>query len=193
LAVWSGNASGPQGNPIYEEFNQTPAYLDSINKFKTYRTDPIYLGPGIWYVGFIQNNAVLLNIGLDVNTPADPSKKYFNTSGTWTQSQLPGMWMIRPVFSGEPLYTGVGNADFSPGLSVFPNPAQDHVTITYPDGFGSATRLDLTDVSGRLVRSIPGKPDYLSLSELRSGLYFVRLTDRASGNILTVRLVVSPK
>ncbi|MFM7176391.1 MAG: hypothetical protein ACKO0X_03075, partial [Bacteroidota bacterium] len=94
LAVWSGNANGPQGNPVYEKFNQSPLYVDSLNKFNTYRTDPVFLTAGTWYFGFIQNNSVLLNIGLDINTPADPSKKYYNTAGSWVQSQLPGMWMI---------------------------------------------------------------------------------------------------
>ena len=90
LAVWGGTNGGPVGAPVYEKFNQTPNYTDSINGFYTYMTDPVFVPAGTWYFGFIQNNAVLLNLGLDTNTPADASRKFINTSGTWTNSQLPG-------------------------------------------------------------------------------------------------------
>jgi len=192
LAVWSGNASGPQGNPVYEEFNQTPAYLDSINKFKTYKTDPIYLGPGTWYFGFIQNNAVLLNIGLDVNTPADPTKKYFNTSGSWTQSQLPGMWMIRPVFSGEELYSGIGTNQSSNQFTIYPNPATDHVRLNYPEDLGSNAIVEFLDATGRLVKSVNNRQDNIPLTDLNAGIYFVRLTYGDAGIIQVSRLVVKP-
>lgn len=191
LAVWSGNASGPQGNPVYEKFNQTPMYVDSLNKFKTYPTDPIYLTAGTWYFGFIQNNAVLLNLGLDVNTPSDPSKKYYNTSGSWVQSQLPGMWMIRPVFSSQELYSsspsGVGNGS---KFSIYPNPADDYFQVQSTLISSDKSLLEIMDVSGRVVYKMSGITGPFSISELADGTYTVRITDMASGASQIARLVI---
>lgn len=191
LAVWSGNASGPQGNPVYEKFNQTPMYVDSLNKFKTYETDPIYLAAGTWYFGFIQNNSVLLNLGLDVNTPSDPTKKYYNTSGSWVQSQLPGMWMIRPVFSGQELYT------FSPSLipnestlQLYPNPADNYFHIQSTITSSDKSKLEIMDISGRLVYIVDGFTGPVIISDLAEGTYTVRLTDSVSGTVQLARLVI---
>ncbi len=191
LAIWSGNASGPQGNPVYEKFNQTPMYVDSLNKFKTYLTDPVYLTAGTWYFGFIQNNSVLLNIGLDINTPADPSKKYFNTSGNWVQSQLPGMWMIRPVFSGQELYTSNPSVvqQISP-LNIYPNPADDYFQVQPTLSACCNSILEIMDISGRMVYKTDNIVSPVIVSELANGTYTVRISDYDNGTIRLARLVV---
>lgn len=191
LAVWSGNASGPQGNPVYEKFNQTPMYVDSLNKFKAYLTDPIYLTAGTWYFGFIQNNAVLLNLGLDMNTPADATKKYYNTTGTWQQSQLPGMWMIRPVFSQQELNTSISpSIQQHSGLSIYPNPTNDYFRLQSNVPFNDKSFLEILDISGRIVYEMDGATDFVFIPELANGIYTVRLTDMASGVAQIARLLI---
>jgi hypothetical protein len=191
LAVWSGNTSGPQGNPVYEKLNQTPVYLDSLNQFKTYLTDPVYLNAGTWYFGFIQNNSVLLNLGLDMNTPADPSKKYYNTSGSWLQSQLPGMWMIRPVFSSSQLYTGVNTMDLgSSSFHVYPNPVQNDFNIIVNSELHKGCQIEILDMTGRILvkHAFSGSP--ISTSDLPNGVYVVRLTNVNNGIFQQTRIVI---
>jgi len=191
LAVWSGNASGPQGNPVYEKFNQTPVYLDSLNQFKTYLTDPVYLTAGTWYFGFIQTNSVLLNLGLDVNTPADPSKKYYNTSGSWLQSQLPGMWMIRPVFSNNPLYSGT-SSPIEAGLNfgVYPNPAHDEFNVMYDSISHDGFKLEVMDMTGRILTTHDDLTSPISTVGLANGVYVVRLNHPLKGIEAQSRLVI---
>jgi len=191
LAVWTGTAAGPVGAPVYQKFNQSPNYIDSINGFYIYNTDPIYVPAGTWFFGFIQNNAVLLNLGLDVNTPADPSKKFINTSGTWVNSQLPGMWMIRPVFDSEPLVNDVPSADLFSDVSIFPVPASSIINIQTPNPAYLNYRISIADISGREVLSFEKFVSSIDVQELSSGLYFLQLTDPVSGKFSSTKIIVN--
>lgn len=189
LAVWSGNASGPSGAPVYQKFNQSPNYLDSLNGFFTYLTDPVALTQGTWFFGYIQTNATILNLGLDVNTPADNSRKFINTSGSWVNSQLPGMWMIRPVLSENPLFTTIATPEPLPVFSVFPVPADGIINIIANDVKRSDYSISVLDQSGREVMLHSSFTERIDISPLSSGFYFIRLTDAATGVSSTRKLI----
>ncbi|HMU15618.1 MAG TPA: T9SS type A sorting domain-containing protein, partial [Flavobacteriales bacterium] len=61
---------------------------------------------------------------------------------------------------------------------VSPNPATDLVRITFPSDAGAVERVDVLDVTGKLVRSQRplGGSTVISVEDLRSGVYFVRIT-----------------
>lgn len=82
LSIWTGT-NVPVGNPVYEKFNQTPNYIDSINGFYTYLTDPIFVPAGTYFFGYVQNSATILNLGLDTKSPADATRKLINFNGTY--------------------------------------------------------------------------------------------------------------
>jgi hypothetical protein len=190
LCIWAGTSSGPVGAPLYQQFNQSPNYTDSINGFYTYLTDPLYVPPGTWFFGFIQNNAVLLNLGLDVNTPADPSRKFINTSGSWVNSQLPGMWMIRPVFSGEPLYTGVVSIDNGVGVNVYPNPAGDFIYFNVEGSNNRNYTISMMDPTGRIVATSVDAAS-LDVRQVPSGFYLVTISEYPAGQVYTRKVIIS--
>src|SRR4030095_6181281 len=185
LAVWSGSGSGPSGSPVYEKFNQTPNYSDSINGFYTYYTHPIYLTAGTWYFGWIQNNAVILNLGLDVNTPADASRKFFNTSGSWANSQLPGMWMIRPVLSDSPINTSLEEPVISSDLDVYPVPATGILNIRFNNKNNKDYQVRLSDLSGRSLIYEPEFTETLDVSQLAAGFYVLHISNPVSGDMVS--------
>jgi hypothetical protein len=189
LAVWSGAGAGPVGAPVYQKFNLTPNYVDSINGFYTYLTDPIYLPAGTWYFGFIQNNSTILNLGLDVNTAADPSKKYINTNGSWTTSQLPGMWMIRPVLSGEPINVGISDPDESE-LLVYPVPATDLIHVEIPGENIDALMFQIADVTGRVILS-EKLSSTINVSSLKPGVYFLHISNSVSDSRFVRKIIIS--
>lgn len=191
LAIWIGGSAGPVGAPFYEKFNQTPNYIDSINGFYTYQTDPILLPAGTYFFGFIQNNAVLLNLGLDVNTPADQSKKFINTNGAWVNSQLPGMWMIRPVFDSDPLYTSIDDLSTDNDFAVYPNPAFDVLNIDYSGESTENLQTSITDLSGRVVYESVSFVNQLNISQLSSGLYFLNFRNRETGIYFSRKIIIS--
>lgn len=189
LAVWSGTVSGPSGAPVYQKFNQSPNYLDSINGFYTYLTDPVALTAGTWFFGYIQTNAAILNLGLDVNTPADNTRKFINTSGSWVNSQLPGMWMIRPVLSENPLFTSTLTPKPLPDFSVFPVPSDGVVHIRLSVVNHRNYLVSVHDQSGRVVMTFPDFMESIDISSLSSGFYFIRLTDSTTGESSTRKLI----
>ncbi len=64
-------------------------------------------------------------------------------------------------------------------VSAFPNPAEDQVTIKVSGTQAANASISLMDVSGKLVRKIeePAAVTVIDLSEVVSGVYFVRYSD----------------
>ena len=193
LAIWTGGATGPVGAPVYEKFNQTPNYVDSINGFYGYNTNALFVPPGTYFFGYIQNNATILNLGLDTNTPADATRKFINFNGSWNVSQLPGMWMIRPVFSNTPLINGVDEVVVENSLTVYPVPANDFIKISIDHPDAERMTMKISDVMGRIaIEPAPFKSE-MYVSELASGIYFLQVTDPVTGLTYSRKLVVAGK
>ncbi len=190
IAVWTG-ANSPSGSPIYEKFNQSPNYSDSINGFYTYLTDDIYLSAGTYYFGWIQNLSTILNLGLDINTEVDASRKFYNTTGSWTNSALPGAWMIRPVFSSTPIDVGIEDINDQNSLVVYPNPATELLNIKLPVAFGTNNEYQITDITGRKFMQDKFLGDPINISELQNGIYFITIYNSVNGSSITQRFAVS--
>jgi hypothetical protein len=76
------------------------------------------------------------------------------------------------------------------GLDLFPNPANDEVTIRYAGLNGVQAELRIVDISGAVVRSIPVPAGYsgalkLSTSDMAQGIYFCQLS--YGGVLLTTK------
>ena len=77
---------------------------------------------------------------------------------------------------------------FSEAIKVYPNPTQDFITIDNSENQVSA--VELYNVSGKMVlRSDLNGNDRISLQELASGNYILKLVD-ANANIVSTNLVV---
>jgi len=102
-------------------------------------------------------------------------------------------WQCIKVWAGlftEPVgFAGVPRADAGRRLSIQPNPARGQVEIRFTPGTAGPTSLEIRDLAGRLVRSLPlprsPAPDPCSLTwdgrdaqgrELANGVYFLKLT-----------------
>ena len=65
----------------------------------------------------------------------------------------------------------ISNPNGARGLSVYPNPANDKINITYPDGIKDG-QIVIYDVNGKLVKSAVIQTQ-LDLSDLEQGLYMI--------------------
>jgi endonuclease I len=76
-------------------------------------------------------------------------------------------------------------------LLVYPNPANDHVTIDLPGNISGNILISITDISGRtlLRKYFYEKPVNLDLNQIGDGFYII--TIRAQGIILRSCIVVS--
>ncbi|MEO7080570.1 MAG: FG-GAP-like repeat-containing protein, partial [Flavobacteriales bacterium] len=86
--------------------------------------------------------------------------------------------------------TGVTDAS-EEGLTAYPNPVRDLITVTVLNGLGAGTRVVIQDVHGRVCREVPvgrisgGGMLRLDVEDLATGSYLLQLID--GKNMRTVR------
>lgn len=106
----------------------------------------------------------------------------------------------RNPFIDNPAYveliwgTQTGTADVSStlkGMKIYPNPAVNYLTVELPDFFTGKYTICISDLAGRIVlqKSVLGEPVMLDISELKTGYYFLSVSDGKQK--LTTGLVVS--
>ena len=90
--------------------------------------------------------------------------------------------------------TGVPSNGKVTGLSVYPNPASESLTIELSGVYDSKTTIGyLYDATGKLVRNfaIPSARHELNTKDLPSGLYILKVTDGKQNNVSTTVSVVN--
>jgi Secretion system C-terminal sorting domain len=76
-------------------------------------------------------------------------------------------------------------------FTVYPNPSVGFAKITISD-LSEATNVEVIDNAGRVVRSIELKnSNNVQVNNLQSGIYLVRITNKATGDAITKKLTVS--
>jgi|GEM_PF-3872566 len=78
-------------------------------------------------------------------------------------------------------------AQSSNPLNIYPNPANDHMYVQVPINFSGAINIYVTDMNGRVLKSIKTNlDDYafrkveLELADLDRGYYFVNVEDNSN-------------
>ncbi|NNJ54823.1 MAG: T9SS type A sorting domain-containing protein, partial [Bacteroidia bacterium] len=75
----------------------------------------------------------------------------------------------------------VGTLELNSLIKIYPNPASDNVTISISDPSMGEGRINLTDINGRLVRSIPLDKGRnlisIMLDDYPKGVYILKLTN----------------
>ncbi len=199
LTIWSSI------NPeviLYQRPFMTPEYEDSLNEFHTYLVDEILVLSGTYYIGFVQVNDVDINLGFDKNTVAN-SNLYYNTTGTWLQSIIPGAMMMRPLFGDtviiplgvqEDVYNQVEKLEID--YLVYPNPGRDIIYFEQRSR-GLASNIDadvemkIIDLYGRIVMRIPALENSADVSNLGEGLYFFEFRNTSSGKTTTKKIFIT--
>ncbi len=74
-------------------------------------------------------------------------------------------------------------------VKLYPNPAQESVTVTLPDGIDA--EMLLTDISGKVILRKRVSSDHtISLQELNNGIYLVRILDLNNKSMIIKKLIV---
>ena len=155
LAVWDNDEENDRpGNLIYSMSGYRPEYYNELNKFYTYDFDTLLIVSDIFYVGWIQPNTVLLNVGFDRNKN-NRNKIFYNLGQEWVNTSFNGSLMIRPVLGKETGWPASVNELIRNEVKVYPNPASDFIRIELPpDAFNSDSRnintiTDNSSVNGK--------------------------------------------
>lgn len=173
--VWDDN-NGVPGNVIYEdEPDYAVEYADSLNTFIRYEFNETVKISGIFYVGLLQYNQFLMNIGMDINKPSG-SNILYNLGNEWQQSSAPGSLMIRPFVKRTYSFSRNRETDFTT-LRIGPNPAKDYVRIELPPEAADATiHLSVYDITGKKIDSYNNMEGEIYTGNLSEGVYLFRFT-----------------
>ncbi len=173
LAVWDDN-NGIPGNMIYTRTNVMVEQGNGINGFYSYSIPEGVQVNGVFYVGWRQTSETFLNAGYDVNTP-NAGRQFYWLNGQWSQSQVPGSIMIRPVIGSPLLVTSVHDIPVKNKnlLNIWPNPARDYINIDPGDlQLSRSSFITITDLNGHeLIRVLFNNK--VDISSLKDGMYFL--------------------
>ncbi len=193
LTVW-GDAGGQPGTIIYQQRTQHIGFDFSFgpDRFITYTIDSgTVVLSGTFYVGWHQLGPDRLYIGLDLNTNNE-DKIFYNTTGNWYTSVFGGSLMMRPVFGDSYNVSSVEENTIAENFSLYPNPANDRVTIVLPAGH-EKYNVRMLDLSGREVAGMQqlNADGSMDVSSLSAGMYLVQLFTEEGELQGTQRLIIS--
>ncbi len=172
IQVWDDN-NGTPGNVIYSREEVIVENGTLINGFYNYHIPGGVEVNGTFYVGWKQRSETFLNAGFDINTP-HKGRQYFWLNGNWSESQVNGSVMIRPV-TGPPLLTGIrdNTQQESDDVTIWPNPARDHIRIGIKEHpYSSSASISIFDLTGHQLMKLPFN-ETVDVSGLKEGMYIV--------------------
>ncbi|MCF8345817.1 MAG: T9SS type A sorting domain-containing protein [Bacteroidales bacterium] len=186
--VWNDN-DGIPGDLIYEdEYDHAVLYSDILNNFIRFEFKETVNIEGTYYVGLLQYNQYMLNIGLDINKPA-MGNLFYNIGSEWLPSSAPGNLMVRPFVKRNFTSVTKDHQEWT-SLTVWPNPASDFLRYSLPEErtVGNV-RVDIHDITGKQVASHENCSSTIYTGNLPEGLY---LFSFSSGQYLlgTERIII---
>lgn len=198
LAIWRRIATGSNFEELVKTIDVDQAdYRLGINRFAEFVLDtPVYLDSGTFYVGWIQQEDFILNVGQDFNYAVKNNFKVnknilYNVQNRWfSTTQATGALMIHPYLGSKKVFPLKSDPNpFYPinPISVFPNPSNHSISIL---GFPiPSAPIQIYALNGALIFS--GTYHYgekLDVSHYPSGMYIVSFPTLR----LSTRLLIYP-
>ncbi len=170
-------------------FSKPEYRLWGPDHFVEYELDSVVPVDGTFYVGWVQTNAVQMNLGMDKNRN-NQDKMYYRTGLNWSVSGQHASWMIRPVMvAAVDPFAGVGEEEAYDGaFTVYPNPAGD--TFSASAAMPGAAQVELVDAMGRVVRQWKTPQGPWQVADVAPGLYLVRMLGRKGEMLGRSRLMI---
>jgi hypothetical protein len=173
LMVWDDN-NGIPGNILSTMPDVMVEQGNVINGFYNYTIPEGVVVNGTFYVGWRQSSESFLNVGYDVNT-SNAGKQFYWLNGEWSQSQVPGSIMIRPVLGSPLRITSVHETYYKKKylMNIWPNPAKDFINIKTEElQLYGTSYITITDLNGSELIKVPFS-DRVDISSLHDGMYFL--------------------
>ncbi|MBL7895138.1 MAG: T9SS type A sorting domain-containing protein [Bacteroidia bacterium] len=179
MYLWSDGGGSP-GTVIRRDSVAYPKYLQiGHNQMPRYfYTTPIILNPGTYYCGIVQTTNQQLNIGFDRNFDHKDAL-YYDVSGFWQQSAIPGSIMIHPIVGPSArALVGIKETENKKESSVkiYPNPTSDKLFIeTKNINECNDCKIELYSVLGNKLNEeeLGNGVKEIALSEYAAGMYFI--------------------
>jgi hypothetical protein len=176
LMVWKsipepGTGKGEQ--LLYQSNFQRPKYQRFYNGFVNYEFDSAIAVSDTFYVGWQQNTDKILSLGLDRNDTAN-ANMFYNVTGTWQSSGIPGAWMMRPIL-GKNANLKISNQEITQNrFQVYPNPSSDHIFLSGLEN-QSEVKYEIFSSMGQKLQNGIIVDQSIRFDFKESGLIFIRL------------------
>jgi hypothetical protein len=198
LHVWRSLSDAP----LYTErvrigvspLDQNARRIYQNNGFTTYIFDqPVPLTSGPFYIGWLQNQIFKVNVGFDRNNDAS-QHCFYRIGQSWETLDIPGAPMMRPMVANDFNLDQLSNPPLvqENPLKVYPNPAQEQITLVSTADWSKAVLFDAT---GREIRSYFSNGDSQQtflLPSTSAGAYLLKV-ELSTGGFSVQRLLVQPK
>jgi hypothetical protein len=132
----------------------------------------------------VQNTAYDLIIGNHVAYPYTSSSTGANFQGKLDDIRIYNRLLTKCDMDSlytPNLTTGVANQNSKPQIKIYPNPANEQITI---QGISKEARVEIYNVSGQLVKSIQSPSTSIDISQLEKGFYFLKVTSEGKSQTL---------
>ncbi|MBK9151875.1 MAG: T9SS type A sorting domain-containing protein [Saprospiraceae bacterium] len=114
-----------------------------------------------------------------------PGVEFFTSDGTMLKPKLltdilfssssPNTPASNTIFAAADITSGLADQDFVESLSVYPNPANDILNINLKIADGKEYEMFITDIMGAVVSKISNHTNFINISHLNAGLYFLNV------------------
>jgi len=189
ITVWTGL------NPEVVQFQNfsfsEPTYrFDGPNKFVEFPLDSTIYVQGSFYVGWVQTNAIKMNVGFDRNRD-NSDRIFYKVNGPFANTSFEGSLMLRPVMvSAVDPWATVPEAEAPDALEVYPNPANEEVFIRF-NGAEQGVVVEVCDAMGRMVdRSVLRANMPIGVSGLAPGIYVLRVFEEGGRVLGQERMII---
>ncbi len=177
VAIWSNNNGEPGLLQYLSDSLYKPEYAYYHNGFMPFELEEAVFVSGNVFIGIVQTKADAIHFGFDVNTTST-TKKYYGSGFQWYESLIPGTLMIRPYFKYTPRDIGIDDKTNTRTSIVFPNPAQDFITIKTENIEDNNHSWILLNNLGQAVQR--GISSSIYVQDLPRGIYFLTLETQES-------------
>jgi hypothetical protein len=165
LRIWNTTDE----NPIYTQV--VSLQRSQQNQFwMTQLTTPVSVKK-TFYIGWKQNAAAIIAVGLDKNNDTGDRMKY-NINGSWNDNtQVHGSLMLRPIF-GKGLGTDPNGLEDQAMLTIYPNPSNGVFHFT-----GVAEQISVYDIAGRVMphfKETTENETIINMTNATPGIYIIK-------------------
>ncbi|MEK0422087.1 MAG: hypothetical protein RLZZ161_1938 [Bacteroidota bacterium] len=189
-------AADNQDELLYETPFELPVYKDTHDGFHYFYFDTtLLLDKGTYYIGWIQFQKYVLNVGYDNNyrfqrQDVKNPNLFYNLLGQWesVDASVRGVPMLRPLIGSAKDHRiavkNITRADFR----IIPNPA---VNILKIEGMVDLKKIAIFSLTGNKVLELVNPTSEINIEPLKSGMYIVYCVD-SKGRSCSRKLIKNP-
>ena len=171
-----------QDELIYEAPFDLPVYKDTQNGFHFFYFDTsLLLDKGTYYIGWIQFQKFVLNVGYDNNyryqqQDVKNPNLFYNLLGQWesADASVKGVPMLRPLMGSAKEHSMGVKKLVKATFQLVPNPATNTIAIR---GLDKIQKVSVYSMNGQKVIEFNQPGETLNISGLHNGIYIVNCID----------------